>query len=207
MHAAAVLVCATFGSFVFYVLLPAIEGAQAKAVCLAKTVSPVGTARRAPRSNAVARAASPIVHALSSVAGKTSGLHAGRHAASGRNGKNRTGAKAPATIKKKLVSLALGKRSDNAATSHGLATFYTHDMETASGEKFDPRQLTAAHRTLPFGTRLRVTNVSNGRSVTVRVNDRGPFISGRIVDVTSAAAEVLGMVREGIVAVRLEVVR
>jgi len=89
----------------------------------------------------------------------------------------------------------------------GLASFYSEDSETASGERFDKHKLHAAHPTLPFGTRLRVTNVRNGRSVTVRVNDRGPFVRGRIVDVTSAAAEALGMVKEGVVKVTLDFVR
>ena len=77
--------------------------------------------------------------------------------------------------------------------SYGLASSYGSGSETASGERFDADELTAAHRTLPFGTRVRVTNHSNGRSVVVRINDRGPFVSGRIIDVTPAAAHALGM--------------
>ena len=72
--------------------------------------------------------------------------------------------------------------------SYALASFYGEDSETASGEKFNSNELTAAHPTLPFGTRLRVTNVVNGRSVIVRVNDRGPFVRGRAVDVSSSAS-------------------
>jgi peptidoglycan lytic transglycosylase len=90
--------------------------------------------------------------------------------------------------------------------SHGIASFYTTGTKTASGERFDTNELTAAHRTLPFGTRVRVTNVTTGQSVTVRVNDRGPFISGRIVDVSHSAATTLGMVGGGIAKVKLEVV-
>ncbi|MBR0707065.1 septal ring lytic transglycosylase RlpA family protein [Bradyrhizobium liaoningense] len=90
--------------------------------------------------------------------------------------------------------------------SHGLASFYS-DTETASGEKFDKNELTAAHRTLPFGTKLRVTDVSSGRFVTVRVNDRGPFVRGRVVDISPSAAEALGMVDKGLANVRLDVVR
>ncbi|WFU27423.1 septal ring lytic transglycosylase RlpA family protein [Bradyrhizobium sp. CB1717] len=90
--------------------------------------------------------------------------------------------------------------------SHGLASFYS-DTETASGEKFDKNELTAAHRSLPFGTRLRVTDVSSGRFVTVRVNDRGPFVRGRVVDISPSAAEALGMVDKGLANVRLDVVR
>ena len=90
--------------------------------------------------------------------------------------------------------------------SHGVASFYT-DTETASGEKFDRNELTAAHPSLPFGTKLRVTDVSSGRFVTVRVNDRGPYVRGRVVDISPSAAEALGMVDRGITNVRLDVVQ
>ena len=89
--------------------------------------------------------------------------------------------------------------------SVGIASFYKYEAKTASGEQFNPRDLTAAHRTLPFGTRLRVTNVTTGQSVTVRVNDRGPFIPGRVVDVSHSAAKELGMIDRGIAKVKLEV--
>jgi rare lipoprotein A len=91
--------------------------------------------------------------------------------------------------------------------SHGLASFYSTGRQTASGEAFDRSALTAAHRTLPFGTRLRVTNVATGQSVTVRVNDRGPFIPGRVVDVSHSAAEALGMVGDGVAKVKVDVVQ
>jgi rare lipoprotein A len=91
--------------------------------------------------------------------------------------------------------------------SHGLASFYTEGTQTASGEKFDTNELTAAHPTLPFGTRLRVTNVATGRSVTVRINDRGPYVPGRVVDVSYSAAQSLGMVGKGIANVKLDVVQ
>jgi rare lipoprotein A len=91
--------------------------------------------------------------------------------------------------------------------SNGVASFYTEGTRTASGEKFDPHELTAAHPTLPFGTRLRVTNVATGRAVTVRVNDRGPYVAGRVVDVSQSAADALGMVGAGIAKVRLDVVQ
>ena len=90
--------------------------------------------------------------------------------------------------------------------SHGLASFYS-DTETASGEKFDRNELTAAHPSLPFGTKLRVTDVSSGRFVTVRVNDRGPFVRGRVVDISPSAAQALGMVDKGLANVRLDVVQ
>jgi len=89
----------------------------------------------------------------------------------------------------------------------GVASFYTEDQQTASGERFDTHELTAAHRTLPFGTRLRVTNVATGRSVTVRVNDRGPYVPGRVVDVSGSAATELGIVESGIAKVTLDVVK
>ncbi len=89
--------------------------------------------------------------------------------------------------------------------SVGIASFYKHGSKTANGEQFNPGELTAAHRTLPFGTRLRVTNVATAQSVTVRINDRGPFIHGRVVDLSHSAAEVLGMVDRGITKVKLEV--
>jgi rare lipoprotein A len=90
--------------------------------------------------------------------------------------------------------------------SYALASFYGQDTETASGEIFNPNELTAAHPTLPFGTRLRVTNVANGRSVIVRINDRGPFVRGRKVDVSSSAAERIGMVDQGVAKVKLDVI-
>ena len=91
--------------------------------------------------------------------------------------------------------------------SYGVGSFYVEEQQTANGENFNPKDLTAAHPTLPFGTRLRVTNVATGRSVVVRVNDRGPFVPGRIVDVSYSAAEALGMVERGIATVKLNVVQ
>jgi rare lipoprotein A len=90
-------------------------------------------------------------------------------------------------------------------TSYGLASYYSHSR-TASGETFNAGDLTAAHRTLPFGSRVRVTNLSNGQSVTVRINDRGPFVRGRIVDVSHPAAEKLGLVGPGVAKVKLDLV-
>jgi rare lipoprotein A len=90
--------------------------------------------------------------------------------------------------------------------AHGIASFYRDQSRTASGEQASPGELTAAHRTLPFGTRVRVTDVDTGRSVTVRVNDRGPFVPGRVVDVSHSAAESLGITERGLARVRLDVV-
>jgi rare lipoprotein A len=87
-----------------------------------------------------------------------------------------------------------------AILGEGMASYYGAELagnRTASGERFNPNALTAAHRTLPLGTRLRVTNKANGKSVIVRVNDRGPFAKGRILDLSRAAAERISMVRSG----------
>jgi rare lipoprotein A len=89
--------------------------------------------------------------------------------------------------------------------SNGIASFYTEGQQTANGGRFDPYAMTAAHRTLPFGTKLRVTNIAASRPVTVRVNDRG--IKGRVVDLSYLAAMALGMVRSGVASVKLDVVR
>ena len=95
-------------------------------------------------------------------------------------------------------------------TQEGLATWYGgrrwHGRKTASGERFNENAFTAAHLKLPFGTRVRVTNKKNGRSVEVRINDRGPYGGhGHIIDLSKAAARSIGMISDGIVPVRLEV--
>jgi rare lipoprotein A len=90
----------------------------------------------------------------------------------------------------------------------GKASFYAHRFHgrsTASGETYDESKMTAAHRTLPFGTRVRVTNLENGKAVTLRVNDRGPHRKGRVIDVSYKAAKRLGFVRDGIARVKVEV--
>ena len=94
-----------------------------------------------------------------------------------------------------------GYRAEGTASYYGKAH---HGKRTASGERFNQNALTAAHRTLAFGTRVKVTNLDNGRSVVVRINDRGPFGRGRIIDVSKAAAEQLNMLRSGTARVCLE---
>jgi peptidoglycan lytic transglycosylase len=92
----------------------------------------------------------------------------------------------------------------------GEASYYGAELagnRTASGERFNPAALTCAHRSLPLGTMVRVTNLANGRSVTLRVNDRGPFARSRILDMSLAAARDIDMVRAGKAQVRVEVVR
>ena len=99
---------------------------------------------------------------------------------------------------------------DSRTSWTGEASYYGrkfHGRSTASGERFNMRDMTAAHRTLPFGTKVRVTNLSNSKSVVVRINDRGPWDGHRIIDVSQAAAEKLGMIQAGTARVRVEVVK
>ena len=104
-----------------------------------------------------------------------------------------------------------GREGASAVGDHarvGLASWYGefhHGRQTASGEVFDMTRLTAAHRTLPLGTRLRVTNLENGRIVRVRVNDRGPYVTGRVLDLSHEAARRLDMVERGVAPVRLDI--
>ena len=92
----------------------------------------------------------------------------------------------------------------------GMASWYGkkfHGRPTSSGEIFDMYKLTAAHKELPLGTRVRVTNLKNRKSVIVKVNDRGPFVKGRIIDLSYGAAKKIGMVEDGVTRVRVEIVR
>ena len=92
----------------------------------------------------------------------------------------------------------------------GYASYYSKKFKgrrTASGEIFDPMKLTAAHRKLPFGTLVKVTNLENHKSVIVRINDRGPFIKGRIIDLSYKAALKIGLVSKGVAKVKLEVIK
>ena len=92
-------------------------------------------------------------------------------------------------------------------TQAGMASYYGTESgsQTSSGEHFNPSAMTAAHRTLPFGTKVLVTNKRNGRTVIVRINDRGPFVYGRIIDLSTAAADVIGMRGAGVASVTVEV--
>lgn len=94
--------------------------------------------------------------------------------------------------------------SPAAMAKSGIASIYAYSAEkTANGEHANPQKLTAAHRTLAFGTHVRVTNQRNGRSITVQINDRGPFVHGRVIDLTPAGARALGF--SGLAPVRLEI--
>ncbi|MDK3156471.1 septal ring lytic transglycosylase RlpA family protein [Kamptonema cortianum] len=116
-----------------------------------------------------------------------------------------------------FVSLPMGcssTRSTPAWSGEGIqkgqASWYGgkfHGRKTASGEMYDMNRMTAAHRTLPFGTVVRVTNLKNGKTTTVRINDRGPFVKGRIIDLSRAAAVEIDMTQDGVVPVEVVVVR
>ena len=91
------------------------------------------------------------------------------------------------------------------STLSGQASYYWQPQQLASGGTFNPSAMTAAHKTLPFGTKVRVTNQRNGQSVVVTINDRGPYIGGRIIDLSSGAAGVIGMKQAGVVPVKVAV--
>jgi rare lipoprotein A len=107
-----------------------------------------------------------------------------------------------------VFSSPAGRSSPPLATLAGLASYYGpgfHGRPTASGEIFNMDALVAAHRTLPLGTVARVTNLANGRSVVLRITDRGPYVRGRILDVSKGAARVLGFIRKGKTRVRIDI--
>lgn len=125
----------------------------------------------------------------------------------------RYGSRSYGSRKKSRRSYAYrGSRSSGSAEAYtgggstGIASFYWQPQRVASGGWFNPNAMTAAHKTLPFGTRVRVTHLGNGRSVVVTINDRGPYIAGRIIDLSKAAAGVIGMQGQGIANVRMEVI-
>jgi rare lipoprotein A len=101
-------------------------------------------------------------------------------------------------------------QKDSEYELEGYASYYADKFEgrkTASGDIFDQSKLTAAHKTLPFGTIVEVLNMNNGMTVSVIINDRGPFIAGRIIDLSYAAAKRLGMIQDGVVPVKLKILK
>jgi len=104
------------------------------------------------------------------------------------------------------LTTAVQASQEAAASQCGGASWYSLGSKTASGERMSSGALAAAHRTLPFGTHVRVQNLGNGRAVVVRINDRGPFVRGRVIDVTKAAAQELGFIGSGTTRVKLTVV-
>ncbi|MGI9402082.1 MAG: septal ring lytic transglycosylase RlpA family protein [Rhizobiaceae bacterium] len=103
------------------------------------------------------------------------------------------------------ILLAAASSASAKGEQCGDASWYALTSKTANGERMDPSKMTAAHRNLPFDTKVQVTNKSNGRSIVVRINDRGPFIKGRIVDLSKAAAGELGFIRSGVTDVCLHI--
>jgi rare lipoprotein A len=99
------------------------------------------------------------------------------------------------------MMMAMSPAAEAAQT--GVASYYKHGRKTANGERFNPNGYTAAHRHLPFGTKVLVTNLRNGRSVIVRINDRGPFAHGRVIDLSFGAAKVVGLTASGTAKVKL----
>jgi rare lipoprotein A len=107
-----------------------------------------------------------------------------------------------------LVLSAMSVQVSAADYSEGWAAYYSnvlHGRTTASGAIYDKNAMTAAHKTLPFGTRVKVTNLANGKSVTVTINDRGPFTENRHIDLSRAAAEQVDMIKAGVVPVSIEI--
>lgn len=137
-------------------------------------------------------------------------------------GSKTTTAKKTTTTTKKTTSGTTSKTTTNSgssssstasakvgATFTGKASYYADKFEgksTASGEPYKASKLTGAHRTLPFGTVVRVTNTSNGKSVDIKINDRGPFAEGRVVDLSKAAAQKIDMIKAGVVSVSVKVI-
>ena len=113
-------------------------------------------------------------------------------------------ASAPA-IRPPSTSKSVGSDGHKRAGMQGMASYYWEPQALASGGRFNPNGLTAAHKTLPFGTRVRVTHLGNGRSVEVKINDRGPYVAGRIIDLSKAAASVIGMTAQGVARVAVEI--
>jgi rare lipoprotein A len=105
-----------------------------------------------------------------------------------------------------VTAMLCAPMAAHAKSMVGFASYYQHGKRTANGEHFNPMGLTAAHRSLPFGTKLRVTNLRNGKSVVVRVNDRGPFIRGRILDLSLGAARIVGLTGSGVGRVKVDVI-
>ncbi len=141
---------------------------------------------------------------------------AARRRATGRPGTRRPGthlhtwptalSSAPAPVRVASTE-RVSRNNAGGSGQSGMASYYGTELgsQTASGARFNPSAMTAAHRSLPFGTKVRVTNKRNGRSVVVTINDRGPFVRGRIIDLSTGAAGVIGMRGAGVAPVSLEV--
>jgi rare lipoprotein A len=172
---------------------------DAPAPAVVDTVTPEATVTTAPPSPSPSPSVTRTPSASPSPTVTASPSATRTQAAS--RGKPRTAAPKPSATTKKA---AAPKRTVVDSGSCG-ASFYDEGQLTANGENFDPNALTAAHKTLPFNTKVRVTNPANGKSVTVRINDRGPFIDGRCIDLSRAAFASIASVDVGALTVRYEV--
>ena len=123
----------------------------------------------------------------------------------GSNGKSAKSGKVSYKTSKKSKSSYSDSGSGGGYTLTGKASYYWEPQALASGGRFNPNAMTAAHKTLPFGTKVRVTNQNNGKSVVVTINDRGPYIAGRIIDLSKAAAHSISMQGSGVVSVKVTV--
>ena len=115
------------------------------------------------------------------------------------------GMAAPAAASVNPHAESSGSQRDGHQGQTGIASYYWQPQALASGGRFDPNAMTAAHKTLPFGTRVRVKHLGNGRSVEVRINDRGPYVAGRMIDLSTAAAGKIGMTGQGVARVSMTV--
>lgn len=114
------------------------------------------------------------------------------------------------TTKRPILVIQPVEHKKSNKVIYGKASYYANMFQgrkTANGQIFDQGKLTAAHRTLPFGTKVKVTNTSNHKSVTVTVNDRGPFVRGRMIDLSSSAFRVIGNTRSGVLNVKMEIIK
>jgi len=111
----------------------------------------------------------------------------------------------PARSSRRSRTARAGGAVASSGGGSGVASYYWQPQRVASGGWFNPSAMTAAHKTLPFGTKVRVTNVNNGRSAVVTINDRGPYIAGRVIDLSRAAAGAVGMIGSGLARVRMDI--
>lgn len=164
--------------------------------CLFSNSSSSPSAERPSRSRESSRSSSRTSSRSSSKATRT--------ASSNEDRPQRRSSARSARSSKSTISSSYSGGGGGGAT--GIASFYWQPQRVASGGWFNPNAMTAAHKSLPFGTRVRVTHLGNGRSVEVMINDRGPFVGGRIIDLSKAAAGVIGMQGQGLANVRMDVI-
>jgi rare lipoprotein A (peptidoglycan hydrolase) len=157
----------------------------------------------APKATAAKSAPKPA--AVKAVAVKAAPIQATPKAKPTRTASSDDGSRPQRKAATKPAPARTAVTSNGGGTLSGIASYYWQPQPVASGGRFNPDALTAAHKTLPFGTRVRVTHGSNGRSVEVVINDRGPYIAGRIIDLSRRAAQVIGMTDQGIARVNVAI--